>query len=157
MGLSGRVAGYAFLSLAITALFIVALNSLVDWNAESHRTSRLQQTVKAAVVRLETGIPPGMVIEIENTGKTSVGRTHVAMEFKALNSRFNRRQNWSLISLDIEGLEPGEKKQLKLLCRPEDFSPGYRNLSEKRVAYSLMIYPEWRDPIRPIQGEAVLK
>lgn len=157
MGNSRKLIAYSFFAVLITAMFLLALNRMVDWSTEGGRSARLQNAVRAEILEIRTAIPPGMIIEIENTGDTSIGRTHIAMEFKALNSRFNRNRDWSLISFDIEGLGPGEKKQIDLRCRADDFSPVYRRLADKQVIYSLMVYPEWRDPIRPIQGRVVLK
>jgi hypothetical protein len=151
-----RSAGPFIFAFLVVVLFILALNHWVAWSTgDQHGHPR--NPVGAEILEIDPSIPPAATVEIENRGGAPLGKIHVRLEFKALNGSFNQGRDWSLVSRDIFRIEPGEKKRLVLRCPDGDFSEEYRKLGRKKVAYFVMVYPEWRDPIPPLNGVADLQ
>lgn len=146
-----------FLGIGVIVLVIFIANVILKWMKEKSETKELLKWVKVSIIKIDNSIPPGMTIELKNTGPRVVGITHIRLTFISKDRNFSKNKNWSMADCDLGSLKPNEKREVTLKCRGEDFSESYRRGSSKKVRYELYIFPEWKESAEPLRGEIILQ
>lgn len=146
-----------FLGIAVIVLVIFVTDVILNWKKEKSETKELLKWVKVSIVKIDNSIPPGMTIDLKNTGPRVVGITHIRLTFISKDRNFSKDKNWSMVDCDLGSLRPSEKREVTLKCRGEDFSQSYRRGSSKKVRYELYIFPEWKKSAEPLKGEIILQ
>jgi hypothetical protein len=103
------------------------------------------------VVEIENTIPPGILIEVENTGKRVVGMTHFRLVFSAEDKTFC----W--VDADVGNFKPNEKRRILLKCTVSDIKARHKSWRPKKASYTLVVFPGWKEALEPIKGEFELK
>ena len=137
----------------ITGVFIFcsAVLIFIFWIDKKAKKEDLVSWISVKVVDIDRSVPPGLYVEVENSGPRSIGKTHFRLMFTIENRLLCR------VDTDYGGFQPQSKRKILLKCK------GARNISRriqsvrKKIQYVLMVYPEWKKPLEPIKGEFSLK
>ena len=146
-----------FLGIAVIVLAIFVTDVILNWKKGKSETKELLKWVKVSIIKIDNSIPPGMTIELKNTGPRAVGITHIRLTFISKDRAFYKNRKWSMVDCDLGSLKPSEKREVTLKCRGEDFSQSYRRGGSKKVRYELYIFPEWKESAEPLTGEIILQ
>ena len=141
----------SLLGLAIIIIAIFIATSIIKWYVKKSATKEILGWINVSVVEIENTIPPGILIEVENTGKRAVGMIHFRLVFSAEDKTFC----W--VDADVGNFKPNEKRSIQLKCAESDFKSRHRTWRPKKVSYTLVVFPEWKDALEPIKGEFELK
>lgn len=95
-------------------------------------------------------LPPGLILQLENKGPRTVGRSHFRLVFSLQGSSLCR------VDTDIGSFETGVKYQITLRCSEWNarISPSSYPL---KVDYILQVFPEMGKPIEPLKGQFPLR
>ncbi len=142
---------YIFLGIALAALSIIIIKSIIAWMEEKSEEKNLLKWLGVSVAKVEATLPPGLIIEVFNKGTRTIGRTHFRLIFtiedKILCS----------VNADIGNFKPQKKRTISLRCSQTDSSARYELGRTDRVSYKLFVFPEWKKQLKPIKGEFKLK
>jgi hypothetical protein len=128
---------------------LLALYLFFDVFKAKKEERELLSWINIAVLHIDNSIPPGLLIEVDNTGPRAIGRTHFRLVFKVGEQVFCR------VDTDHGNFQPNEKRQifLKALSVNEDIGhpPG------TRIRYFLQAFPEYKKGLDIVRGEFLLK
>jgi len=128
---------------------LLALYLFYDMFKAKKEERDLLSWINISVLQIDSSIPPGLLIEVDNNGPRAIGRTHFRLVFKVGEKVLCR------VDTDHGNFLPNEKRQifLKALSVNEDagYPPG------TKIRYLLQAFPEYKKGLEIIQGEFLLK
>lgn len=135
----------------VALAFAVAILWFLIQSFHSRKETReLLSWISVSVIEIDRAFPPGILIEVENSGPRIVGRTHFRLVFTSQDEPICR------VDADYGNFKPNEKRRIMLKCKDE--AVRRRNvLTSQKVSYYLTVFPEWKKALEPIKGEFVLK
>jgi hypothetical protein len=128
---------------------IVAVWLSVTWIASRREERKLLEWINVSVAEVDRSVPPGLLVDVENSGPRVVGKTHFRLVFEVAERPICR------VDADYGGFEPGQRRRLFLKC--DDALTDAAGLSSKKVRYRLQVYPEYKRGLEMIEGEFILK
>jgi hypothetical protein len=130
-------------------IFALAIWLLINWLHNKKETRELLSWIHVSVSEIDKSIPPGLLLEVENSGPRIVGKTHFRLVFTFGDKTICR------VDTDYGNFKPDEKRRILLKCKEEDVHRSNIQTSQK-VSYYLQVFPEWKKGLEPIEGEFVL-
>lgn len=129
------------------AIIIVLLATwlFLSWLDSKAKERDLLSWINVSVIQVENSIPPGLLVEVNNSGPRVVGRTHFRLVFEANGREFCR------VDMDSGNFEPNEKRRILLKCRDTSKNTVYSSLG--KVHYLLNVFPEYKKGLGIIEGE----
>ncbi len=130
-------------------IFALAVWLLINWLHNKKETRELLSWIHVSVIEIDKSVPPGLLIEVENSGSRIVGRTHFRLVFTFGDDPICR------VDSDYGNFKPDEKRRILLKCKEEDVHRSKIQTPQK-VNYYLQVFPEWKKGLEPIEGEFLL-
>ncbi|MEW5900322.1 MAG: hypothetical protein AB1715_02540 [Acidobacteriota bacterium] len=140
----------SFLVLVAAAVVAQAVSIYLNWREGRSIRLEIWKSARVAVVKTDPQFPPGLLLEYENAGRWTIGKTHFRLTFDL------DHQEVARTSRDYGELKPGKKVDILLKSVVSSSSikavePG------TKLRYHLVVYPDHRKPLPEIAGELTLK
>lgn len=139
-----------FLISLLTLIIVIGFYFVIDRMRRESERKNPRNWIKVSVVDTINKLPPGLIIDIENNGPRTVGRSHFRLVFEVKGISLCR------VDTDIGNFEPGIKKRILLQCSGWN-SKVYSFSYPIEVDYILQVFPEWGDPVEPLEGRFRLR
>jgi hypothetical protein len=134
---------------AVLALFFISIiRESIQKKADEKMLSEWLNVTLSEVINSD---PPGLLIDVENTGPRIVGRTHFRLVFSVGDRTVCR------VDTDHGDFKPQKKRTIMLKCTESSLYSQGIPIRGKKINFVLMVFPEYKKPIDPLKGAFYLK